>query len=223
MKLITFQSYDALKSLINKGYLECNEKYINIPKMHPTYSWIIEKMQTIANPTNAKYPLWAWVKCYNSICPPKHQGQPVPGFDVKITFHKNKKDILITDFRRYSFLLNNTYIPITIQDKHNFDNQLKTKNITEEELKAYVRPDKYPSHRQDQEYLDVCKQIRNSFDRCITEDSDILQGCIWRINLSEVEKIEILTNKDYCYGSLNYKKANGKRTNWREDFYKKLK
>lgn len=28
MKLITFQSLDALKSLINKGYLECNEKYM---------------------------------------------------------------------------------------------------------------------------------------------------------------------------------------------------
>ena len=52
---------------------------------------------------NAKYPIWCWVKCYNNICPPKHRGKPVEGFDVKISFTKSKEDVFITDFRRYSF------------------------------------------------------------------------------------------------------------------------
>ena len=32
MRLVTFQSFDALKDLVNKGYLECNEKFINMKK-----------------------------------------------------------------------------------------------------------------------------------------------------------------------------------------------
>ena len=96
-------------------------------------------------------------------------------------------------------------------------------NITEEELKAYVRTDKYKSHRTDKEYIDVCNKIRKTFDRCITKNSDVLQGCIWRINLSEIEKIEILKDDGYVYGSLNYVRSNGKRIDWQKDYYKLLK
>ena len=44
LKLVTFQSSDALKDLIHKGYLECNEKYIDLKKRDSAYSWVIEKM-----------------------------------------------------------------------------------------------------------------------------------------------------------------------------------
>lgn len=224
MKLITFQTMDALKELINKGYLECNEKFIDLEKSGPTYKWVLEKMNKyIPNETKTKYPLWCWVKFKNGICPPKHKGEPVLGFDVKITFHKEEKNVFITDFRRYSFLLSNRYIPSNEKDRINFANTLKKYNITEEELKAYVRPDKYPTHRKDKEYLQVCEMIKKSFDRCITTNSDVLQGCIWRINLNEVEKIELLSDTSYRYGSFNYKRSNGKRFDWINDYYKKLK
>jgi len=184
---------------------------------------ILTTNSQIDNPKNIKYPLWCWVKCKNSICPPKHKGTPIPGFDVKITFHKEERNVFITDYRRYSFLLNNLYIPDNLKDKEQFDAKLKKYNITKEELKAYVRQDKYNTHRTDKEYLNICKEIRNSFDKCITKQSDVLQGCIWYINLEEVENIEILNEKNYCYGSLNYLRSNKKRFNWQKDFYKKLK
>lgn len=223
MKLVTFQSMEACKDLLNKGYLECKEECIDLKKAGPTYQWVLEKMEeNVKKETGVKYPIWCWVKCYNNICPPKHKGEPVEGFDVKITFHKEEKDVFITDFRRYSFLLSNTYIPTSLEDKKIFDEELEKKGITKEELKAYVRPDKFPNHRTDKEFLDVCLKIRKSFDRCITTDSDVLQGCVWRIDMSEVEKIEILQDKTYRYGSLNYIRSNGKRINWQEDFYKKL-
>lgn len=69
MKLVTFQSMEALKDLVNKGYLECDESKINIEKVGATYSWVLEKMNDrIKNPTHIKYPLWCWVRCYNNIC-----------------------------------------------------------------------------------------------------------------------------------------------------------
>ena len=224
MKLVTFQSLDAFKSLVNKGYLECSEKYIDLKKVGTAYKWILEKInQSIENEYNVKYPIWCWVKCYNNICPPKHKGEPVEGFDVKITFKKDAKDVFITDFRRYSFLLSNTYIPLSLKDKELFDNKLLNYNITSEDLEAYVRQDKFDFHRKDEKFLQICDEIRNSFDRCITTNSDILQGCVWRINLEDIEKIEFLTDKTYRYGSLNYIRSNGKRIDWKKDLYKKLK
>ncbi len=224
MKLVTFQTMDALKELITKGYLECNEKFINLKKSGHAYSWVLEKMNLLVkNDYNVKYPIWCWVKFQNTICPPKHKGKKVEGFDVKITFNKKEEDVFITDYRRFSFILNNIYIPDNIKDKKEFDKLLDKYNITDEDLKAYVRKDKYDTHRMDKEFLDVCQRIRKSFDKCITKDSDILQGSLWRLNLEDVEKIEILKEDGYTYGSFNYIRSNGKRYNWKKDFYKKIK
>ena len=64
MKLITFQTMEALKSLVNNGELICDEKYIDMKKAGPTYQWVLEKMnEHVPNKTKAKYPIWCWVKC----------------------------------------------------------------------------------------------------------------------------------------------------------------
>ena len=224
MKLVTFQTIDAVKDLFKKGYLETDESKIDFKKLGTTYLWILDKMnEKVANPNNTKYPLWCWVKCYNGICPAKRRGKKAEGCDVKITFNKNEKDVFITDFRRYSFLLNNIYIPNSLKEKEEFDKVLDKYNITIDDLKAYVRTDKYDKHRTDKEYLDVCNKIKKTFDRCITQNSDVLQGCVWRINLDEIEKIEILPDDGYTYGSLNYIRKNGKRIDWQKDYYRRLK
>ena len=129
----------------------------------------------------------------------------------------------MTDYRRFSFLLSNLYIPNSKNDLEDFNRRLREADITEEELKAYVRPDKYPNHRTDNTYLQICSEIRKSFDRCITDKSDVLQACVWQINLPEVENIEILEDDGKCYGSLNYIRDDGSRFDWHKDFYKKLK
>ena len=172
---------------------------------------------------NIKYPIWCWVKCYDGICPPTVKGKRVEGFDVKITFNKKKEDIFITDYRRYSFLLKNMYIPDGIEDKEKFDNKLKESNISLEDLKVYVRKDKYFCHRTDKEFLEICDETQKIFYRCITEDSDVLQGCVWKIDKSEIESIEILPKDDNVYGSLNYVRENGKRFDWVEDYYTRIR
>lgn len=95
--------------------------------------------------------------------------------------------------------------------------------ITAKELKAYVRPDKFDSHRTDEPFLKIYGRIGESFGRCITEESDILQGCIWRIRTEEVETIKILTDRNYQYGTVNYVRSDGKRKDWIREFYRSLK
>lgn len=224
MRCVTFQSMGALQTLVSKGYLVCDETKIALDTYGHTYAWVVKKMnERMENPTHAPYPIWCWVRCYHHICPSRRKGTPVDGFDVKITFDKPKADVFITDFRRYSFVLNNCYIPTDRRDKEKFDRLLARYNITADELRAYVRKDICAAHRTDQAYLQVCEEIVASFDRCITEDSDVLQGCVWEIRLDEVDRIEILHDKSCRYGSLNGIRKNGTRINWQEDFYRLLK
>lgn len=224
MKLVSFQSMEALKELIGKGYLEADERYIDLNKRGSAYAWVTEKMnESVFNEHHAKFPLWCWVKFKRGICPPKHKGAPVKGFDVKITFEKAEKDVFITDFRRYSFLLNNVYIPDSKQDKDSFEKELEKYRITPAELKAAGRAGKHAPQRADKDFWEICQKIRNSFDKCIGGKSDVLQGCVWRIYLDEVSKIELLHDSGYTYGSFNYVRKNGKRFDWISDFYDSLK
>ena len=199
--------------MIDNGELICDSKYVNEDKMGDPYNWVVSKMnKKVKNETTAKYPLWCWVKCYNSISPPKHKGIRVDGFDVKITFNKDVRDVFVTDYRRYSFILNNKFIPSNKEEKEMFDKKLKDLNINLNDI-----------NKDNLKIKDIYSDIYSSFDRCITTDSDILQGCVWSIKLKEVEKIEILKDDGYVYGSLNYIRKNGKRMDWVKDFYKFLK
>ena len=224
MRLVTFQSIEALKFLNDNGYLICDDSHAPNDKYSSSYKFIIDNMnKNVNNNDNIKYPSWCWVKCYDGICPPVVKGKRVEGFDVKITFNKNEKDVFITDYRRYSFLLKNLYISDSIEDKLKFDKKLEENNISLEDLKAFVRKDIYNSHRTDKEFLEICKEIEKSFSKCITNDSDVLQGCVWKINKEDIESIEILSKDDNVYGSLNYVREDGKRFDWVNDFYNRLK
>ena len=173
----------------------------------------------IPNIYGATYPIWCWVKFKNGICPPKHKGKPVKGFDVKITFHKNQQDVFVTDYRRYSFLLNNVYIPESAADLVAFEHELEHYQITKEDLAAFMRT----NGMENTKLVGISEKVRESFDRCITSESDVLQGCIWKLDLKDVEKIEILHNDGYRYGSFNYVRSDGKRFDWIEDYYGMLK
>lgn len=57
MKLITFQSLEAVKYLINHGYLICDETYINQEKYGYAYNFITTNMaKKINREENIKYP-----------------------------------------------------------------------------------------------------------------------------------------------------------------------
>ena len=110
-----------------------------------------------------------------------------------------------------------------MEEKEQFEKETKKYKIRQEELVAVSRRDKDIQCRTDKAFIDICKKIRRSFDRCITEDSDILQGCVWRIEIDEIDTIEILKKDGNIYGSLNYVRSNGERMNWIDSYYRNLK
>lgn len=156
-------------------------------------------------------PLWCWVRFKNSICPPRHRGQAKSEPGIRITFTKPPEDVFITDYRRYSFLLNYRYIPESLKDRLQFEEKLGQIGLkTNADRQSYGN------------CPEICREIEKSFERCITSDSDVLQGCVWRICLSDVKEIEFLRDPEFQYGTFNYLRKNGRRFDWIGDFYKKL-
>ena len=222
MKLVTFQSQDFVENLIHNKYIVCDDAKAS-KKIQRAYDWISSKLSVYySSDKESTYPIWCWVKCHNSICPPRVKGTPVPGFDFKITFNKDIPDILVIDYARWSFVLNNQYIPKTKQDYVDFQKNLEMWGVTTEELRAYHRRDKYPTHRTDDIYRRACSAVHASFDRCLSTFGGIQQGVFWKLYLTDVVSIEPLIDSNYRYGSLNYIRANGNRINWINTVIKEL-
>ena len=115
MKLITFQSLEAFKELKRKGILRvpaslsnANSKKYDIP-----YHFIMDEMKKKLPNSDAIYPLWAWEKCGGFIAPRKRKNilniqKPAR---VKITFFKTDKEVLVSDYMAYSFILSGHIVP----------------------------------------------------------------------------------------------------------------
>lgn len=214
MELVTFQSEAVLKELVAHSYLRCDPKLVNVQRYGKVYDWITEHMsQQVESPRGVRYPVWCWVKFKNGICPPRHRGTPGTEPQIKITFTKRREDVFITDYRRYSFLLNYRYIPESLEDKRQFEEMLGQFGL---EKNAAI-PQAY------QDYPEISREIERSFQRCISSNSDVLQGCVWEVSLSDVTKIEFLRDTEYQYGTFNYLRKNGQRFHWIDDFYRRLR
>ena len=58
MKLITFQSIEALEFLNNNGYLICDDSHAPSDKYSSSYKFIIDNMnKNLNNNENVKYPI----------------------------------------------------------------------------------------------------------------------------------------------------------------------
>ena len=211
MKLVTIQTKSAYESLIKKGYLIADIKFINKLKYGVPYQYIIDNMSKMSNAYNAEYPLWAWVKYGGFTSPPKNK---LLGFFpkdedqiVRITFEKDEKDVLVSDYIKYHFLLTNEYLPKTLKDKENFDKLMQSKNVIKEDLLAYIRRDKYSSYRQDEDFNYINEKIQASYKDIFSQDGNFKQGTVWFIDINDIKKIEFI-DRNNCSkkSSVDYRK-----------------
>ena len=216
MKLITFQTREALNTLQNTGILTAEMPYIDLQKYGVPYNWMVNEMKNknICPQNKEQYPLWAWAKCGASIAPRKRKNitgevQNV----VKIVFEKADQDILLSDYMAYSFLLSGHIVPQNQQEYKNFLDEMERQNISLEELKNFVRS-KYIKPNTIKQFSEIQKTWKRIFDL----KSRVYQACVWNIKMSEVLKIEILNDTNYIYGAMNTKRLDGSRPNWKKKY-----
>ena len=216
MKLVTFQTCRALSVLEKNGILTADVSYIDIPKYGMPYNWMITEMKNrnICPQNKELYPLWAWAKCGASIAPRKKKNTIGNAQDVvKIIFEKQDNDVLLSDYMAYSFLLSGHIVPKNRREYINFLNEIQKKNISLEDLKKIVR-----SQPVEQNVIKQFSKIQTTWKRVFDLKSHVYQACVWNIKMSEVLKIEVLSDTNYIYGSMNAKRLDSSRPNWKKKY-----
>ncbi len=211
MKLITIQTKKAYENFLKEGFLIADSQYINRLKYGVPYQYIVDNMQHIENPHKAEFPLWTWVKYGGFVSPPKNKLLGFFAKDedeiVRITFEKPDKDVLVSDYVKYHFLLTNEYLPSGLNDLKAAKKKIQDAGISKEDLLAYVRRDKFDIYRKDRKFEEINQMIRESYKKIFSDLGDFRQGTVWSIEKSEVKKVEIICRKDCTKkASVDYRK-----------------
>jgi len=216
MKLVTFQTKKAVETLKHKGMLCADVKYIDLQKYALPYDWIIREMKSkhIVPKNGEKYPIWAWAKCGAFTAPRKRKNcSGIKQDKVKIIFEKPDDEVLLSDYMAYSFWLNGQIVPKTKEEYLKFLQTMRCKGIDLEGLKDFVRGKKTSP-----EIIKIMPKIQQTWRRIFDLKSEVYQACVWNIKMSEVKAIELLDDPKYVYGSMNAKRSNGSRQNWRRRY-----
>ncbi len=216
MKLVTFQTKEALDVLKKTGILITNEAYIDLKKYSVPYDWIVHEMRQKICPRNGeRYPIWAWAKCGSSIAPKKKKNRlnVAQKHLVRITFEKTVEKVLLSDYMAYSFVLNGQPVPKTSTEYAQFLKKIQKENIPLEALKSVVRNEKSLP-----KVMKLFPKIKQTWERIFDLKSNVHQACVWNIKMSEVRKVEMLNDSKYMYGSMNAKKSDGSRPDWKKRY-----
>lgn len=220
MKLVSFQTREAVSLLQKTGILTADIKCIDLKKYGMPYNWIVHEMnkQKIYPQNNEKYPIWAWSKCGSTIAPRKRKNYFKEKQDVvKVTFEKTDNEVLLSDYMAYSFILSGHIVPKTRAEYQYFIQKTKENGISLERLKEFVRNEK-----SDEKVTKLFSKIEKTWSRIFNLKSTVHQACIWNIKLSEVINIEVLDNPEYIYGMMNTKRLDGSRPDWKKKYLKFL-
>lgn len=117
MKLVTYQSKEALERIKKEGYLIMEEDkypYTQIKRFENpygsnfpfAYNFIIDRMnkRLVKPDEHCFYPLWAWYKVNGRYNPSKHMDRIHHGL-YRITFNIDEKDVLLSDFDMFCYIL----------------------------------------------------------------------------------------------------------------------
>lgn len=219
MKLVTFQTKEALSTLQKTGILIADQSYMDMKKSAIPYNWIVHEMhkRNITLQNGEKFPIWAWAKCGAFIAPRKRKnyfGTQQKKL-IKITFEKPDDEVFFSDYMAYSFILSGHIIPKTKEEYQQF---LQKMHNSLPALKGFVRQDEIGKS-----VAKLFPKIEKTWDRMFNLKSNVWQACVWNIKLSEVKKIEILKDPKYLYGSMNPKRKDGTRPDWKKRYLKFLK
>ena len=116
----------------------------------------------------------------------------------------------------YSFVLNGQIVPKDKNEYIKFLKQIDGWGISLEDLKKSVR------HQNTKANI-PCDEIQKSWERIFDLKSYIHQACVWNIKTEDVKNVEILENPSYLYGTMNAKRQDGTRPDWKKVYLTFLK
>lgn len=205
MRLWTIQHYQAYKNFLENGILTAHGNYLSCEDdLRFAYDWMAKKMKHsgLASPTEVYYPVWAWYQWEGKRKrrDMREKGYAKPGEKiVQLTIEVDNKDILLSDFDLFHYVLNYWYLPADEKDQEQFEKEYIDLGFGWNDLKDFSI--------ETQAMKDIRTKIEKSWDHIFDlerEDKNLIYGSnseksiqatFWELKLEQVIKAEVFTAK----------------------------
>lgn len=133
MRLVTYQTVEAVERLLKDGVLFIGENdlqftapYTNQENPHykDLYNYIVKNMENLDGKTEQTiFPIWAWYTVNGKRHISKENDQFYKGM-YRLEIEVDRKDVLLTDFDKYCYLLNSSYLAKDEKDKEWYEKNM---------------------------------------------------------------------------------------------------
>ena len=206
MILWTIQHYAAYQKMLETGVLVADESHLLYQDdFRHAYDWMAHKMKE-ANiyPTfdNIHYPVWAWYQWEGKR---KRLDMRKAGYAkrgekiVQLTIDIDDKDVLLSDFDLFHYVLSYSYLPSDETDDSDFKNAYTQAGYTLYDLSNF--------QIQSSDMLLLRDRIVKSWDRifdlskedngwlCGSLEKKSIQATIWQVRFEQIVKAEVFIAK----------------------------
>ncbi len=205
MLLWTIQNYTAYENMLKSGLLTANEDYLFCEDDFKfAYNWMTAKMKehNIIPPQGINYPVWGWYQWEGKRKrrDMRESGHAKRGDKIiQLTIEVPDKEVMLSDFDLFHYVLNYWYLPIDEQDDNKFEDEYKSLGFTWHDLQDF--------NIQSQEMDFLRKKITSSWNRIFEleyeddgwlygkNDKKSIQATFWELQLEQVKKAEIFIAK----------------------------
>lgn len=188
MILWTIHSIEVFDLLNKQGYYHGSCEHIDNYFLY-AYDWM-KKQLAIKTGINKEYhPVWAWTKRPDlRRCGYLEKGKK----GVLIEFEIDKREVLISDFDLWHYVLNYWYLPNSMEDGDKFEEELKSKGMSYYKQKPLPEPYDIIIENSWLKIFDLdwCAE-----DITSKQDDKIFQAVFWELKLEQIKNIRKFTAK----------------------------
>ena len=205
MIIWTIQHHSAYEHLLRNGILRANEDRLFCEDdFRHAYDWMGQQMLSagLMPPEGVHYPVWAWyqwegIRKRRDMREGGHakRGERI----VQLTVEIEDKDILLSDFDLFHYVINDWYLPVNEKDDLAFE--------AKHESLGYSFRDLQDHDIQTEEMNQLRDEIRASWNRALLLDIEddgwlygrnekkSIQATFWELRLDQVKKAEVFIAK----------------------------
>ena len=183
VKLWTIQEEKGWKEVKTKGILIPKEEFVEID-FKRGYDWLkIQMTQRVEKPKkNKQYPVWAWFQHenQNKRRPDLRKTGSLPSGTVgyRIEIEKDLKDILLSDFELWHYVLNEWCFVLSEEDDEKFEKEKKNKSH------------EYIKSRMEKSWEKIFDMDFHLKDYALPFQEKSIQATFWELKLEEVIKVD---------------------------------
>lgn len=169
MKFWSIQTKEAWNKALENDYLEGNKDFICDESFRVSYDWLKKQMDKRLSNYKNEQPIWLWLKRPDM----RESAHAEKGTEiVRLTLELAEEDVLLSDFERWHYILNNEYCVNNDLEDSLLEQHLFTIPKEETWLRIFEKP------------------TLDSLDYWGTAEQQVLQGTTGRVAMENIISVE---------------------------------